>query len=131
MTHDLAIIGAIGQILALCGLISIRMFTPAFLYFFMMRLALTHPDSMLASKMLRQFAEHASWQISPTFLTILGVLSDFVGGNDCSGCRAPGGHGLPWHRQNRFAGRGDAVTGAGEAVRGREGNDAEKGQDEA
>ena len=75
MTHDLAIIGAIGQILALCGLISIRMFTPAFLYFFMMRLALTHPDSMLASKMLRQFAEHASWQISPTFLTILGVLS--------------------------------------------------------
>ena len=43
MTPAVAI-GVISQVLALCGLVSIRMFLPVFLYFLTMRLALVWPD---------------------------------------------------------------------------------------
>ena len=36
-------IGVISQVLTLCGLVSIRMFLPGFLYFLAMRLAVEYP----------------------------------------------------------------------------------------
>ena len=39
-----AAIGLISQVLALCGLVSIRMFLPTFLYFLTMRLSLAFPE---------------------------------------------------------------------------------------
>ena len=69
-----AAIGLISQVLALCGLVSIRMFLPAFLYFLTMRLSLAFPE--YAPEMVRQMAEHTpAWQVSYVFLTILGVLA--------------------------------------------------------
>ena len=47
-----AAIGLISQVLALCGLVSIRMFLPAFLYFLTMRLSLAFPE--YAPEMVRQ-----------------------------------------------------------------------------
>ena len=73
MTPGVAI-GVISQMLALCGLVSIRMFLPVFLYFLVMRLALAWPD--YAPELIRQMAEHTpAWQISPAFLTVFGVLA--------------------------------------------------------
>ena len=73
MTPAVAI-GVISQVLALCGLVSIRMFLPVFLYFLAMRLALAWPDAV--PELVRQMAEHTpSWQVSPVFLTVLGILA--------------------------------------------------------
>lgn len=73
MTPGVAI-GVISQVLALCGLVSIRMFLPVFLYFLAMRLTLVWPDCM--PELVRQMAEHTpAWQVSPVFLTVFGVLS--------------------------------------------------------
>ena len=73
MTPGVAI-GVISQVLALCGLVSIRMFLPVFLYFLTMRLTLIWPDYM--PELVRQMAEHTpAWQVSPVFLTVLGVLA--------------------------------------------------------
>ena len=73
MTPGIAI-GVISQVLALCGLVSIRMFLPVFLYFLAMRLALVWPD--YAPELVRQMAEHTpAWQTSSIFLTVFGVLS--------------------------------------------------------
>ena len=67
-------IGVISQVLALCGLVSIRMFLPVFLYFLLMRLTLVWPDCV--PELVRQMAEHTpAWQVSPAFLTVFGVLS--------------------------------------------------------
>lgn len=73
MTPQVAV-GVISQVLALCGLVSIRMFLPVFLYFLIMRLALACPDSM--PELVRQMAEHTpAWQTSTGFLTLFGILS--------------------------------------------------------
>ena len=73
MTPAVAI-GVISQVLALCGLVSIRMFLPVFLYFLAMRLALVWSD--YAPELVRQMAEHTpAWQVSPVFLTVLGILA--------------------------------------------------------
>ena len=73
MTPAVAI-GVISQVLALCGLVSIRMFLPVFLYFLTMRLALVWPD--YAPELVRQMAEHTpAWQTSTAFLTVFGVLA--------------------------------------------------------
>ena len=73
MTPGVAI-GVISQVLALCGLVSIRMFLPVFLYFLVMRLALVLPD--YAPELVRQMAEHTpAWQTSTVFLAVFGVLS--------------------------------------------------------
>ena len=73
MTPGIAI-GVISQVLALCGLVSIRMFLPVFLYFLAMRLTLVWPDSM--PELVRQMAEHTpAWQTSSVFLTVFGILS--------------------------------------------------------
>jgi len=73
MTPAVAI-GVISQVLALCGLVSIRMFLPVFLYYLTMKLALVWPDHM--PELVRQMAEHTpEWQVSPVFLTVLGVLA--------------------------------------------------------
>ena len=73
MTPGVAV-GVISQVLALCGLVSIRMFLPVFLYFLAMRLALVWPDCM--PELVRQMAEHTpAWQTSTAFLTVFGVLA--------------------------------------------------------
>lgn len=73
MTPGIAI-GVISQVLALCGLVSIRMFLPVFLYFLVMRVTLALPDHM--PELVRQLAEHTpAWQVSPIFLTVLGILA--------------------------------------------------------
>ena len=73
MTPGIAI-GVISQVLALCGLVSIRMFLPVFLYFLTMKLTLVWPDHM--PELVRQMAEHTpAWQVSPVFLAVFGVLS--------------------------------------------------------
>ena len=73
MTPAVAI-GVISQVLALCGLVSIRMFLPVFLYFLTMRLALVWPDH--APELVRQMAEHTpAWQTSTAFLTVFGILA--------------------------------------------------------
>jgi len=73
MTPGVAV-GVISQILAMCGLVSIRMFLPVFLYFLLMRLALVWPDYV--PELVRQMAEHTpAWQVSPVFLTVFGVLA--------------------------------------------------------
>ena len=73
MTPGIAI-GVISQVLALCGLVSIRMFLPVFLYFLTMRLTLAWPDHM--PELIRQMAEHTpAWQVSSVFLTVFGILS--------------------------------------------------------
>lgn len=73
MTPGIAI-GVISQVLALCGLVSIRMFLPIFLYFLTMRLALVWPDIM--PELVQQMAEHTpAWQVSTAFLTVFGILS--------------------------------------------------------
>ena len=73
MTPAVAI-GVISQVLALCGLVSIRMFLPVFLYFLSMRLALVWPD--YAPELVWQMAEHTpAWQTSTAFLTVFGVLA--------------------------------------------------------
>ena len=73
MTPTVAI-GVISQVLALCGLVSIRMFLPVFLYFLAMRLTLFWPDH--APELIRQMAEHTpAWQTSTFFLTVFGVLA--------------------------------------------------------
>ncbi len=73
MTSGIAI-GVISQVLALCGLVSIRMFLPVFLYFLAMRLTLVWPD--YAPELVRQMAEHTpAWQTSTVFLTVFGILS--------------------------------------------------------
>ena len=73
MTPAVAI-GVISQVLALCGLVSIRMFLPIFLYFLVMRLTLVWPDVM--PELVRQMAEHTpAWQTSSVFLTVFGILS--------------------------------------------------------
>ena len=67
-------INVISQVLALCGLVSIRMFLPVFLYFLAMRLTLAWPD--YAPELIRQMAEHTpAWQTSSLFLTVFGILS--------------------------------------------------------
>ena len=67
-------IGVISQILALCGIVSIRMFLPIFLYFLTMRLALVWPD--YAPELIRQMAAHTpAWQVSYAFLTVFGLLA--------------------------------------------------------
>lgn len=73
MTAGVAI-GIISQLLALCGLVSIRMFLPVFLYFLVMRLALSWPDYV--PELIRRMAEHTpAWQTSTGFLTVFGVLA--------------------------------------------------------
>ena len=73
MTPAVAI-GVISQVLALCGLVSIRMFLPVFLYFLAMRLAHAWPDC--APELVRQMAEHTpAWQTSTAFLTVFGILA--------------------------------------------------------
>ena len=70
----MVVINVISQVLALCGLVSIRMFLPVFLYFLAMRLTLVWPDH--APELIRQMAEHTpAWQTSSLFLTVFGVLS--------------------------------------------------------
>lgn len=70
------VIGVINQVLTLSGLASIRMFLPFFLYFLTMRLTLACPDCTCIPELIRQLAEHTpAWQVSPTFLTILGILA--------------------------------------------------------
>jgi hypothetical protein len=76
MTPSVAI-GVISQVLALCGVVSIRMFLPVFLYFFFMRLA-PHWPAFLPElpEIVRQMAEHTpAWQTSSAFLTVLGILA--------------------------------------------------------
>ena len=69
-----AVIGLISQILGLSGIVSIRMFLPVFLYFGLMRAALTWPQHMPDT--IRQMAEQTpSWQVSWLFLTIFGILA--------------------------------------------------------
>lgn len=73
MSPTLAI-GAISQVLTMCGVVSIRMFLPVFLYFLSMRLALAYPD--YAAEFILKMAEHTpSWQTSTPFLAVFGVLS--------------------------------------------------------
>jgi len=75
MTPGIAI-GVISQVLALCGLVSIRMFLPVFLYFLAMRLTLAFPNWTMIPEVVRQMAEHTpAWQMSTVFLTVFGVLS--------------------------------------------------------
>ena len=75
MTPELAI-GVIGQMLAMCGLVSIRMFLPTFLYFLLMRLALDHPDCALIPELVRQLAGSMPPElVSPVVLTFLGILA--------------------------------------------------------
>jgi len=77
-------IGIISQVLALCGLVSIRMFLPVFLYFLAMRLALAFPD--WAPAMILQLAERTpAWQVSYVFLTVLGLLA----AAECAAVRDP------------------------------------------
>ena len=67
-----AAIGVISQVLTMCGIVSIRMFLPVFLYFLTMRLALAYPE--YATEFLLNMAERTpSWQISSPFLTLLGL----------------------------------------------------------
>ena len=71
MTPSVAF-GVISQVLALCGVVSIRMFLPVFLYFFFMRLA-PHWPAFLPElpEIVRQMAEHTpAWQTSTAFLTV-------------------------------------------------------------
>ena len=79
-----AAIGIISQVLALCGMVSIRMFLPAFLYFLAMRLALAFPDR--APEMILQLAgKTPAWQVSYVFLTVLGALA----AAECAAVRDP------------------------------------------
>ena len=66
-------IGQLSQLFALCGLISIRIFLPAFLYFFALRLAQIYPD-FFPELILEAAQKTPSWQLSTLFLSILGVL---------------------------------------------------------
>lgn len=73
MTPQVAV-GVISQVLALCGLVSIRMFLPVFLYFLAMRAARGCPDHV--PELIRQMAEHTpAWQTSTVFLTVFGILA--------------------------------------------------------
>ena len=73
MTPAVAI-GIISQVLALSGLVSIRMFLSVFLYFLTMRLAIAHPGHM--PEFILQMAKHTpEWQMSYAFLIVLGILA--------------------------------------------------------
>lgn len=75
MTASVAI-GLISQALALCGVVSIRMFLPVFLYFLTMKLLLVRPNIPLVPDFVRQMAEHTpEWQTSSIFLTVFGILA--------------------------------------------------------
>ena len=75
MTASVAI-GVISQVLAVCGVVSIRMFLPVFLYFLSMKLLLVWPEIPLIPEFVRQMAEHTpGWQVSPVFLTVFGILA--------------------------------------------------------
>ena len=66
----------ISQLLALCGLVSIRMFLPVFLYCFAMRLILAHPNWTLIPEVIRQQAQNIpEWQTNAYFLIVLGILA--------------------------------------------------------
>ena len=75
MTPEVAI-GVIAQLLTLCGLVSIRMFLPTFLYFLLMRLALSYPDCALIPELVRQLAGNMPPElVSDIVLWILGILA--------------------------------------------------------
>ena len=71
--HGNLAIQSISQLFALCGLVSIRMFLPAFVYFFIMRLSLEGYSCL--SKFSEMAHKIPEWQISTPFLTILGGLA--------------------------------------------------------
>lgn len=73
MSHGFFIV-TIAQVLTLCGIVSIRMFLPTFLYYLSLRLALAFPD--FAPSLIENMASKVpDWQISNVFLGITGVLA--------------------------------------------------------
>ena len=67
-------IGVISHVLTLCGLVSIRMFLPGFLYFGALRLAVEYPR--YAPELVAKLASQTpAWQISWPFLAVLGLLA--------------------------------------------------------
>lgn len=67
-------IGVISQVLTLCGLVSIRMFLPGFLYFLALRLAVEYPR--FAPELVAKLASQTpAWQISWPFLAVLCLLA--------------------------------------------------------
>jgi len=68
------VIGMIGTLLTMCGITSIRMFLPTFLYYMTLRIAQGHPEHL--PELVNNFAKSApSWQLSWPFLTVMGILA--------------------------------------------------------
>ena len=72
-----ATIQVISQVLALCGVISIRKFSPIFLYLFSVRLALDHPNWKPEQLgFIRQLAGNIPEEfLSTEVLTVIGILA--------------------------------------------------------